>query len=363
MKGLYASLLKPLLFSLDAERAHDLAIRALESGLLPGYRTPSDPRLAVRLFDLAFPNPVGMAAGFDKNARVPDGLFAQGFGFVEVGTVTPRPQPGNPKPRLFRLPADRAVINRFGFNNDGHEKMRARLAARRQKGGIVGVNIGANKDADDRVADYVAGIGAFADLASYFTVNVSSPNTPGLRDLQARAALDALLTRVLAERNAAAGKAGRRAPVFLKIAPDLDAAGFDDIVGSVLETGVDGVIVSNTTLARDGLSDANARESGGLSGRPLFSSSTRLLARMRKAVGPDLPLIGVGGIESGESAFAKIAAGANLIQLYTGYVFEGLELTGRILTHLTDELDRRGLATVAEAVGIDADRWAAGEAA
>ncbi len=360
---LYSRLLKPLLFSLDAERAHDLAVRALETGLLPSYRAKTDPRLAVRLFDLSFPNPVGLAAGFDKNGRVPDGLLAQGFGFVEIGTVTPRPQPGNPKPRLFRLPGDHGIINRFGFNNDGHDAVHGRLMARRRRGGVVGVNIGANKDADDRVADYVAGIAAFADVASYFTVNVSSPNTPGLRDLQAKAALDDLLYRVLAEREASADKVGRRAPVFLKIAPDLDEAGFDDIVQSVLETRVDGVIVSNTTLARDGLSDPKARETGGLSGRPLFAASTRLLARMRKAVGLELPLIGVGGIESGETAFAKIAAGANLVQLYTGYVYEGLDLVPRVLSFLSDEIDRRGLATIADATGIDVDRWVTGEAA
>ena len=271
MKELYSKLVRPVLFSLDAERAHGFAIRALESGLMPACNQKSDPRLSVELFDLTFPNPVGMAAGFDKNARAPDGLLAQGFGAVEVGTVTPLPQPGNPKPRLFRLPGDHAVINRFGFNNDGHEAMRARLLARTNRGGVIGVNIGANKDAKDRIADYVTGIDRFADLASYFTVNVSSPNTPGLRDLQAKASLDELLEKVLTERDAAAARVGRRVPVFLKIAPDLDDTGFGDIVDSVVTSGVDGVIVSNTTVSRDGLSDIWAREAGGLSGRPLFA--------------------------------------------------------------------------------------------
>ena len=330
MNGLYKALLRPAIFAFDAETAHELGVRALESGLLPSCRQNIDSRLNVRLFDLDFPNPIGMAAGFDKNARVPDGLFAQGFGFVEVGTVTPRPQPGNPKPRLFRLPGDYAVINRFGFNNDGHQAMRDRLLARRGKGGICGVNIGANKDSTDRAADYVAGIEAFADLASYFAVNVSSPNTPGLRDLQAKEALDDLLDRVLKSRDDTIDRVGRRVPVFLKIAPDLDEAAFDDVVESVLQSKVDGVIVSNTTISRDGLTDGNAKEAGGLSGKPLFAASTRLLARMRLAVGPDLPLIGVGGVDSGETAFAKIAAGANLVQLYTGYVYEGLGLVGRI---------------------------------
>lgn len=359
MHALYSKLVRPALFALDAEKAHDLAIRALESGLMPGSASRPDPRLNVKLFDLEFPNPLGMAAGFDKNARVPDALFGQGFGFVEVGTVTPKPQPGNPKPRLFRLPDDHAVINRFGFNNEGHRAMRGRLNARRGRGGIVGVNIGANKDAQDRIADYVAGIGAFADLASYFTVNVSSPNTPGLRDLQAKAALDELLARALAERDSVTDKFGRKVPVFLKIAPDLDQAGFDDVVESVLASNVDGVIVSNTTIGREGLKHANAKETGGLSGRPLFVASTRLLARMRLAVGPELPLIGVGGIDSGETAFAKFAAGANLIQLYTGYVYEGLDLTRVILRHLSAELDMRGLPSISAATGIEAGKWAA----
>ncbi|MBB4304878.1 dihydroorotate dehydrogenase [Rhodobium orientis] len=355
MSNLY-SLFRPALFKLDPEVAHNLAIKALSSGLMPTCRPDGDPRLKMKLFDLEFPNPLGMAAGFDKNAVVPDALLAQGFGHVEVGTVTPKPQPGNPKPRLFRIPADRAVVNRFGFNNEGHQAMRARLLDRKRSGGIIGVNIGANKDSEDRTGDYVKGIDAFADLASFFIVNVSSPNTPGLRDLQARAALEDLLGKVLVARDAKTSAVGRKVPVFLKIAPDLDDAGFEDIVASVTGSAVDGVIVSNTTLSRDGVSGPAAKEAGGVSGRPLFERSTRLLARMRLAVGPELPLIGVGGVESGPTALAKILAGANLVQVYTGYIYEGLGLPARILKHLSAELDRRKVGSVSDLVGIEAEK-------
>jgi dihydroorotate dehydrogenase len=313
----------------------------------------------VTAFGVDFPNPIGMAAGFDKNAEVPDAVLGLGFGHVEVGTVTPRAQPGNPKPRMFRLPADNGVINRLGFNNQGHAAMRARLVARKARGGAVGVNIGANKDTEDRIADYVAGIHAFADLASWFTVNISSPNTPGLRDLQARAQLAELLSRVLAARDEIAAAGGRRVPVLLKIAPDVDDAGLDDIAAEVLDQRLDGLVVSNTTLARHGLRDAAAREAGGLSGRPLFRRSTVTLAKMRLRVGPQLPIIGVGGIDSGETAYEKIVAGATLLQVYSALVYEGPSLVDRILDHLADRMSRDGIASIGELTGRWADRWAA----
>lgn len=358
----FSGLARRALFSLDAEAAHGLTIKALSTGMLPSCNAAGDSRLAVRLFDLAFPNPLGMAAGFDKNGEVADAVLKLGFGFTEVGTVTPRPQPGNPRPRVFRLPKDHGVINRYGFNNEGHEAMHARLAARRHLGGVVGVNVGANKDAADRAADYVAGIERFAGLASYFTVNVSSPNTPGLRDLQARDALRELLEKCLAMRDAQVEKAGRKVPIFLKIAPDIDLAAMKDIAGVTLESGVDGLIVSNTTLSRDGLKDsAIAAEAGGLSGRPLFRKSTIVLAKMRRLVGPDLPIIGVGGIDSPESAWTKITAGASLIQLYTGLIYEGPWLVGKILRHLSDRLDHHGFKSIAEASGANSAVWAKAE--
>jgi dihydroorotate dehydrogenase len=331
------ALANPLLQRLDAETAHHLTIRALS--LLPVDARPADDAaLAQRLFGLDFANPVGLAAGFDKNAEVPDAMLAQGFGFVEVGTVTPRPQPGNPRPRLFRLSADKAVINRFGFNNAGHTAMRARLARRCERGGILGVNLGANKDSADRAADYAAGIAAFSEFASYFTVNVSSPNTPGLRDLQGRAALDELLARVMEAR--AAAPVAR--PVLLKIAPDLDAHALDDIVAVARARCVDGMIVSNTTITRpDGLHDAaRAGEAGGLSGRPLFALSTRVLAATYLRTEGTFPLIGVGGIDSGETALAKIRAGASLVQLYSALVFRGPALISEIKRALAAVLKR-----------------------
>ena len=358
LAGLF-DLARPLVLSLDAERAHNLTVKALATGLHPRCAEPDDPLLARRLFDLDFPNPLGMAAGFDKNGEVPDALLALGFGFAEIGTVTPRPQPGNPRPRLFRLPADNAVINRFGFNNDGHARVLSRLERRRGRPGVVGVNVGANKDSDDRVFDYVTGIAVFAHVASYFTINVSSPNTPGLRDLQARDALAELLTAALVARDEAAARIGRRVPVFLKIAPDLDDGHLEEIVEEATARGIDGMVVSNTTISRDGLTDGTtAREAGGLSGRPLFRRSTRMLARVRRQVGPDMPLIGVGGVDSPESAFAKIAAGADLVQMYTGLVFGGLGLVDAIKRHLARRARAEGMANIAEAVGTNVAAWA-----
>ncbi|WFE88728.1 quinone-dependent dihydroorotate dehydrogenase [Roseibium porphyridii] len=348
-----------VLRGLDAETAHKMTILALKSGVLPGQRRRSDPRLAVKLWDLTFPNPLGMAAGFDKNGEVPDALLKLGFGHAEVGSVTPRPQPGNPRPRVFRLPADQGVINRYGFNNDGHEALRKRLDARRKLSGIVGINVGANKDAEDRIADYVSGIYAFADIATYFTVNISSPNTPGLRDLQARSVLAELLTGVISARDECTQKIGRHVPVLLKIAPDVADEDLSDIVEEVLAKSVDGLIVSNTTVSRDGLSGHGpSAEAGGLSGRPLFRKSTIMLARARKLAGPELPIIGVGGIDSAETAWTKITAGADLLQLYSSLVFKGPALVGDILDGLSDKLEEQGLSSLRQARDANMDAWA-----
>lgn len=347
------------LHCLDAETAHRLGILALKSGLLPAPPAVSDPRLNVRLWDLSFPNPVGMAAGFDKNGEVPDALLKRGFGFTEIGSVTPKPQPGNPRPRVFRVSSHQGVINRFGFNNEGHSALRARLERRKHQGGIVGVNVGANKDADDRIADYVAGIHAFADTASYFTVNISSPNTPGLRDLQARSALAELLTGVIAERDACTRNLGCHVPVLLKIAPDVEDADLQDIVEEVLLKNVDGLIVSNTTVSRDALGgNGETYEAGGLSGRPLFRRSTIVLARARKLAGPDLPIIGVGGIDSADTAWTKITAGADLVQLYSALVYKGPGLVGEILTGLSAKLESHGLTCLREARDSNVEAWA-----
>jgi dihydroorotate dehydrogenase len=348
MIGAAFALARPLLFALDPENAHRLAIAAL--GFAPGAPAEPDPRLATTAFGLAFPNPLGMAAGFDKNAEVPDGLLGLGFGFVEVGTLTPLPQPGNQQPRLFRLTPDEALINRLGFNNDGYEAAQQRLA-RRARRGIVGVNIGPNKDAVDRIADYVQGIRTFADVASYLTINVSSPNTPHLRDLQQKAALDELIARVIETRDACAV----RRPVLVKIAPDLDLAALDDVVAVARARGVDGMIVSNTTISRPaGLADPAARQAGGLSGRPLFGPSTRLLAETYLRVESAFPLIGCGGVDSAAAAYAKIRAGASLVQLYSALIFRGPGLIEEILAGLRAMIESDGFKTIAQAVGVGA---------
>ena len=342
---------RPLLFGLDPERAHELTLRALEAGVHPGQAVPDDTRLAVNVWGLALPNPLGMAAGFDKDARVPDALLGMGFGHTEVGTVTPRPQAGNPRPRLFRLVRDGALINRLGFNNAGHAAALARLG-RRRPAGIVGVNVGANRDAADRAADYVAGVRAFYDVAGYFTINVSSPNTPGLRDLQAPAALDDLTARVLDARATLVSAGRPMRPVVVKLAPDIADADLEPIVGVLTRRGVDGIAVSNTTLARPRLAEAAlANEAGGLSGRPLLYRSTAMLARVWQLTGGRVPLIGIGGIDSGRAAIAKIEAGATLLQLYTGLVYEGPGLIGRIKRDLVAYLEREKLAHIGEAVG------------
>lgn len=347
------------LFAFDPEKAHGLSIAALKAGILPSCHVASDPRLAQTIGGLRFANPLGLAAGYDKNAEVPDAVLKLGFGFTEIGTVTPKAQAGNAKPRIFRLVDDRGIINRLGFNNEGHEVAFRRLQARQGASGIVGVNIGANKDSADRIADYVAGIRLFYSVASYFTANVSSPNTPGLRDLQARESLAALLSAVLGARDDEAAKYGRRLPVFLKIAPDLTEEGMDDIAAEVLAHDLDGLIVSNTTLSRDGLRDQKqAQETGGLSGTPLFSRSTAVLARMRKRVGPNLPLIGAGGVGSAKDAMEKIRAGADLVQLYSCMVYEGPGLPSAVIGGLSQHLDREQVQSIRELRDTRVDHWA-----
>ena len=358
MIGLFDRLARPLLRALDPEEAHGLTIRALKYAPLP-RASADDPRLKVQAFGLTFPNPVGIAAGFDKHAEVPDALLRLGFGFAEVGTLTPRPQPGNPRPRLFRLDQDNGVINRFGFNSEGELAPLARLRARAQKPGIVGVNVGANKDTTDRGADYVRLIESFAGVASYFTVNVSSPNTPGLRDLQQTAFLDDLLARVLAARDRAARKGP--VPVLLKIAPDLTLSELDDVVGVARRRKIDGMIVGNTTVSRPmTLRSANAKETGGLSGKPLFPLATRMLAETFVRAEGVFPLIGAGGIDSGAAAVAKLRAGATLVQLYSGLVFGGLGLVGDIKKEMRDALaTRKSLAelTGTDSAAITAEQW------
>jgi dihydroorotate dehydrogenase len=344
----------PLLRWFDPEDAHRLAIQGLR--LLPPIRPrPDDPKLAVRAFGLNFPNPIGMAAGFDKSAEAPDALLRLGFGFVEIGSVTPKPQIGNPRPRLFRLERDEAVINRMGFNNDGADAVLRRLAARAHLGGIVGVNVGANKDTADRVADYVKLIETFAPVASYFTVNVSSPNTPGLRNLQQAAALDDLLAKVIEARERVRQNAGDT-PVLLKIAPDLSLAELDDVVHIARSRRIDGMIVGNTTLARPSTlrEQARAREQGGLSGRPLFRLSTRMVAETYVRAERAFPLVGVGGIDTGGAALTKIRAGASLIQLYSSLIYKGLGLVDDIKNDLASTLLRTGRDSLSEIVGADA---------
>jgi dihydroorotate dehydrogenase len=339
----------PLLRRIDPERAHRLALAALKAGLI-AHLTPDPPILAQTLFGLAFPNPVGLAAGFDKDGEVYRQTLRLGFGFVELGSVTPKPQPGNPRPRLFRLTADRAVINRMGFNNRGIAAMAERLQGRDSARGIIGVNLGKNKDQPDAAADYAAGAQALGPLADYLVINVSSPNTPGLRALQSRDALAALIAAVLDAR----AQIKRRPPLLLKIAPDLTEADRQDIAEVALGSGLDGLIVSNTTIARPaGLDPRTAQEAGGLSGRPLFQPATETLRDLYRRTEGKLPLIGVGGIASAADAYAKIRAGASLVQLYTALVFEGPGLVPRIKHGLAALLARDGFANIAEAIGAD----------
>ncbi|MDH4385422.1 MAG: quinone-dependent dihydroorotate dehydrogenase [Caulobacter sp.] len=332
---------------LDPEDAHGLTIAGLEAGLGPRVRSQPDPILATSLAGLALPGPIGLAAGFDKNAQAPDAMLAAGFGFVECGTVTPLPQAGNPRPRLFRLTPDRAVINRMGFNNQGLEAFAGRLA-RRPRTGVVGANIGANKDSADRIGDYVIGLTRLWGLADYFTVNISSPNTPGLRALQTRDALEELLGRLAEARRPLAGPA----PVFLKVAPDLEDGEVETILSVSAAHGLSGIIVSNTTIARPAsLSSPQASETGGLSGAPLMTPSTQVLARFHAANSLGLVLIGAGGIASGADAYAKIRAGAAAVQLYSALVYEGPGLATRIARDLAARLRADGFASISAAVG------------
>jgi dihydroorotate dehydrogenase len=351
-------LARPALFALEPEDAHEATLKALERGIYPRPFGRDDPGLAQTVFGLTVPNPIGIAAGYDKDARVPDAVLGMGCGFAEIGTVTPKPQDGNPKPRVFRLVADNGLINRLGFNNGGHGPAFTRLSARQGRGGIVGVNIGANKDSADRSGDYVAGLQRFNGLASYFTVNISSPNTPGLRDLQAPAALDELLSRLMAARAELTRNGAPRRPLIVKIAPDIAEDDLPAIAERLKAHNVDGIAVSNTTLARTGLMDSKRGESGGLSGRPLFARATAMLARVYQATDGKIPLIGIGGIDSPESALTKIEAGATLLQLYTGLIYEGPGLIGRIKAHLAHEMHQRKASGLAALRGTRAAEWA-----
>ena len=337
---------------LDPEAAHGFTIAALKAGLGPKAPAGPTPDLAVNLAGLHLPNAVGLAAGFDKNAETPDAMLRAGFGFVECGTVTPLPQSGNPTPRLFRLSEDKGVINRLGFNNGGLEPYAARLEARlaaRPRTGVVGANVGANKDATDRIADYVTGLTRLWPLADYFTINISSPNTPGLRDLQGGEALQDLLGRIAEARRGLEARDGRR-PVFLKVAPDLKAAAIEQIVEEAVGSGLDALIVGNTTLSRPAhLLSPHAMETGGLSGTPLMDLSTRMLRSFREASKGRIALIGAGGIASGADAYAKIRAGASAVQLYTAMIYHGPGLVMSIRRDLSRRLRADGFATVAEA--------------
>lgn len=335
---------------MDPETAHGAALWALNKGLAGGHGPVTSPRLQTSLAGISLPNPVGIAAGFDKNAIAVDATLRTGFGFCEVGAVTPRPQPGNPKPRLFRLTEDRAAINRFGFNNQGMDRIRSNLEAHRRDG-VVGVNLGANKDTPDKAEDFIAVMRAFHDIADFATINVSSPNTESLRDLQGSAALEDLLTRVFEAR----GALPRHLPVFLKIAPDLTDAELTDLAEISMAHGVDAIVATNTTLARDGLTSGSAGEAGGLSGAPLFERSTTILRTLYGKTRGRIPLIGVGGIATAEQAHAKIRAGASAVQLYTAMVYKGVSLGAEIAHGLDRLMERDGVANIADVVGMDAE--------
>jgi dihydroorotate dehydrogenase len=338
-------LLRPFAFALDAERAHRWTIGALKK--LPAGRPAGvDPMLAVTVAGLTFPNPVGLAAGFDKDAEVCRQMLGFGFGFVEVGTLTPQPQAGNPRPRLFRLAEDEGVINRMGFNNEGLAAAAARLEKRDRKAGIVGVNIGANKESTDRIADYAAGVRAMLGLADYLTINISSPNTPGLRALQDKGALNDLLAAVTDAR-------GAGPPLFLKVAPDLEAADMEDIARAAIDHRIDALIVANTTISRPMLTSRHRDETGGLSGAPLKALALQRLRDFRCATGGELPLIAAGGIASGADAFDRIRAGASLVQLYSALVYKGPGLAGEIIRDLKRLLARDGFARLTDAIGTE----------
>ncbi|HEX5536594.1 MAG TPA: quinone-dependent dihydroorotate dehydrogenase [Sphingobium sp.] len=344
------SLTRPLIFRLEAEKAHNLALSAM--ALLPaGKPAAPDPMLRCRIAGIDFPGPVGLAAGFDKDGLIAHKMHHFGFGFAEIGTLTPLPQSGNPRPRLFRLSDERAVINRMGFNNQGQIAASRRIASMRREGRVIGLNIGANKDSTDRIADYVSGVRTMAPLADYLTINISSPNTPGLRTLQGREALNELLQAVTAARSVDVA-----APIFLKVAPDLAPADIDDIARCVIDHRIDALIVSNTTISRPPMHSPLAGEAGGLSGAPLHDLALTRLRDFRAALGPELPLIGAGGIATADQAYARIRAGASLVQLYSAMVFEGPGIAARINKGLKALLRRDGLSNISQAVGMDAPR-------
>lgn len=357
----YKTFAAPALFNVDAEASHKLTIKGLKISQKIGIGSSSanchSSDIGVKIAGLKFPNPVGIAAGFDKNGEVSDAILQMGFGFAEIGTVTPRPQNGNPKPRIFRLIEDEAVINRLGFNNQGHDVALANLQSRRQTG-IVGVNIGANKDSEDFVSDYELGIAKFWGQADYFTANISSPNTPGLRNLQARDALMNLLTRLQNVREKLARTSEKIPPLFLKVAPDLDDKAIKEISQCVVDCAIDGIIVSNTTLSRAGISSPSA-EAGGLSGQPLHHLSTIVLAKIREQVGETFPIIGVGGIDSAQTAWEKFEAGANLVQLYTGLIYQGPGLPAKICRGLSDKLKNTNHTNIAAVTNSKTNNWAA----
>lgn len=360
-------LLRPLIFALPPETAHSLTLAALKTGALrlaPRLSAAEKQALTVEIAGLRFPNPLGMAAGFDKNAEAPLALLRLGFGFAEIGTVTPRPQAGNSPPRLFRLVADKAIINRMGFNNAGHDAVHQNLArlqqAKRKHADIIGVNIGANKDSEDKISDYVLGLRKFYDAADYFTVNISSPNTPGLRDLQGRENLRRLLAALRAAQAEAQAQFGAARPVFLKIAPDLSEAEMDDIAAEFLAAPLSGLIISNTTVSRSHLrAEDKAAEAGGLSGQPLFALSTIVLAKMRQRLGEAVPLIGAGGVEDAQTALAKIKAGADLVQLYSGLVYQGAWAVPRLVEGLAKACRKEGAAHISALRGLETKQWAA----
>jgi len=359
--GILFTFARTAMFRMNAENAHALTISALKAGqcsaFMPNCSNDKFANLATSILGLNFPNPVGMAAGFDKNGEVPDALMKLGFGYAEIGTVTPNPQHGNPRPRVFRLVDDEAVINRLGFNNKGHEDVLINLQARGGSG-IIGINIGANKDSSDFICDYEAGIEKFWSVADYFTVNISSPNTPGLRNLQASEALGELLKRIAASGDKMAGASKHNPPMFLKIAPDLSESEMDDIAENILAASIDGLVISNTTLARYNLRRP-VQQSGGLSGRPVFEHSTIVLAKMRQRLGDDIPIIGVGGIDSTQAAWEKFEAGASLLQLYTAMIYHGPGLINTICRGLSEKLKNSGHADIKALSGAKTNQWAA----
>ncbi|MCE3232770.1 MAG: pyrD [Rickettsiaceae bacterium] len=348
----YYPIIKPFIYKFSPETAHNLAIFALKNKLLPKAKSKSYPSLAAKVFGLEFDNPVGLAAGFDKNGFAIDGLLTQGFGFVEVGTVTPKPQSGNPKPRLFRLTEDEAVINRFGFNNKGAKCFAQNLQNRKTQG-IVGANIGKNKDSADAVSDYIYMMERVYACSDYITINISSPNTPGLRDLQNKDELDNFLAVLLAKKEELVKFHQKNIPMLLKLAPDTNSTQRAEIAEIVTKRGVDGLIISNTTVARTGIKSQYANEAGGLSGRPLFNFSTQMVKEMYQLTGGKLPIIGVGGIFSAQDAYAKIRAGASLVQVYSALVYKGFGLVEEIKVGLAELLAKDGFSHVYEAVGAD----------